>query len=988
MAHQGPNSDSPSRHATQSINGWQSDFVEGLYAQYQADPNSVGPEWINFFRGFELGLRTDGDAAPTAGIAASIPAHSPASAPAPLSAGTDAQRRVDELVRRYRNFGHLASQLDPLGTSRPFPDCLTLEAVGLDDGALGQSFDPGSLPLDNPSPLGEIIACLEETYCGTMGVEFTHLTSLERQAWLSKRLEAARNKPQFGVDVKKRILEKLLAADSFEAFLYKRYPGKKRFGLEGGETLIPILDQILESGPALGVQEFMLGMAHRGRLNVLANIVGKNLQQIFTEFDEGWTAAFTSGGGDVKYHMGYSNNLRTSTGQDLHIVLAANPSHLEFVGSVVLGRCRGKQRLAGDTERRKVVPVIVHGDAAFPGQGMVSECFNMMHLDGYTVGGTVHVVLNNQVGFTTDPKDSFAGNYCTDLAKAFECPVIHVNADDAESCAWAARIAMEWRQAFGHDIVIEMLCYRKLGHNEGDEPSFTQPALYRRVKQARPAFQTYRARLVSEGVFTDAQIDAMLDAREALLDTAQTAAKQQPIDPIVDPYRNHWGGIAQQYSHEPAVTKVSIETLGELCGKLGSVPEHMTVHRAVAKQLKDRAATVESGKVDWPMGELLAYASLLAEGHPIRLSGQDVERGTFSHRHAVVTCQDSNEAHCNLNEVAEKQARFCVHNSPLTESAVLGFEYGYSLGDPKMLVIWEAQFGDFANGAQVIIDQFIASGEAKWKRSTGLTLFLPHGYEGQGPEHSSARLERFLQLCANDNMQVVYPTTSAQLFHLIRKQVKQEFRKPLVVMTPKSMLRLDAAASDVAGFTDGHFRTVLPDPAISREAADAVNKVILCSGKIYHELHTQRMKSGQDTTAIVRIEQLFPFPDDAVNKVIAKYPNAKKFLWVQEEPRNMGAYRFAQAQLKELCSIDVQYVGRMDSASPAVGSSKQHAIEQDKILTEAIGAAKSGGGPAGGPASGPEKKEADEGKTIEGKATESKATDGKGPDGKEIRAGK
>ena len=951
MAHEGPSPEGFRPHARQSLNGWQPEFVDAQYQRFLADPDSVGPEWRQFFLGFELGMSREPEAAASPSAAAAPSAPMPAVSVAPNATADADQRKVDELVLRYRSHGHLAAQLDPLGTTRAFPDELTLEAVGLDDGALGRTFDAGTLPIDSPATLGDIIDCLEQTYCGSMGVEYMHLGSLERRAWIAKRLESTRNRPQLGADAKKRVLSKLLEADSFENFLANRYVGKKRFGLEGGESLIPILDQILESGPALGVQEFMLGMAHRGRLNVLANIVGKNLQQIFTEFDEAWTAAFASGGGDVKYHMGYSNEHTTSTGQKLRVVLAANPSHLEFVNSVVLGRCRGKQRLVGDTERKAVVPVIVHGDSAFPGQGIVAECFNMMHLDGYTVGGTIHVVVNNQVGFTTNPRDTFGGSYCTDLAKAYDCPVIHVNGDDAEACAWAARLAMEWRQAFGHDIVVEMWCFRKNGHNETDEPMFTQPLLYARVKKARPAFKTYRAKLVSEGVVTEAEVDAMLAARNAVMDEAQVAAKKQPIDPVIDPFKSVWSGITSQYKDEPVVTKVALESLESLARKLGEMPSHATAHKTVARLLEQRAGAIATGAIDWALAELLAYATLLSEGHPIRLSGQDVERGTFSHRHAVVNCQETNEGYCQLNALSEKQARFCVHNSPLTESAVLGFEYGYSLGDPRMLVIWEAQFGDFVNGAQVIIDQFIASGEAKWKRSTGLAMFLPHGYEGQGPEHSSARLERFLQLCAHDNMIVAYPTTSAQVFHMIRRQVKQGFRKPLVVMTPKSMLRLPAAVSRVEGFTDGHFRTVLADPGVAKEACDAVNKVLLCSGKIYHELAAQREKSGQTTTAVVRLEQLFPFPDAAITKTLGLYPNAKKFVWVQEEPRNMGAYRFAQAQLKELCSIEVGYVGRPDSASPAVGSQKQHAIEQDKILTEAIGAAKGGDGPAGGPGS-------------------------------------
>jgi len=953
MAHTGPHAEGSHPLAPQSVNGWQPDYVDSLFAQYRADPESVGSEWRNFFRGFELGLRGEGEATPIEQVlsATSVRTSTPVASEAiggrrQIPA---AQRQVDELILRYRTYGHLATQLDPLGTVRPFPDMLTLEAVGLDDAALSATFDPGSLPLDNPSSLGEIISCLEQTYCSTMGVEYMHIGCAERRAWIAKRLEGTRNRPQFSADTKKRILSKLLEADSFENFLANRYVGKKRFGLEGGESLIPLLDAIIESGPALGVQEFTLGMAHRGRLNVLANIVGKDLQQIFTEFDEAWTAAFASGGGDVKYHMGYSKEHTTSTGQNLRVVLAANPSHLEFVNSVVMGRCRGKQRLLGDEARKAVVPLVIHGDSAFPGQGIVAECFNMMHLDGYTVGGSIHVIVNNQVGFTTNPRDTFCGNYCTDVAKGYDCPIVHVNGDDPEACAWAAKLALDWRHAFGHDVVVEMWCYRKSGHNETDEPMFTQPVLYSRVKKARPAFKTYRSKLLAEGVVTDAEVEAMLAARIAVMDEAQGAAKKQPIDPVIDPFKSVWSGLTGQYSHEPVTTGVALETLDALAKKLGASPDHATVHKTVARLLEQRAGAIASGQIDWALGELLAYATLLAEGHPVRLSGQDVERGTFSHRHCVVNCQETNEGYCSLNDLGTQQARFCVHNSPLTESAVLGFEYGYSLGDPRMLVIWEAQFGDFVNGAQVIIDQFIASGEAKWKRATGLVMLLPHGYEGQGPEHSSARLERFLQLCADDNMQVVYPTTSAQIFHLIRKQMKQSFRKPLVVMTPKSMLRLPAAASRVEGFVHGHFRQVLPDVSIAKGGEDAVNKVLLCSGKIYHELCAQREKSGQVTTAVVRLEQLYPFPDGALTKVLAMYPNAKKFVWVQEEPRNKGAYRFAQTQLKELMGIDVDYVGRQDCASPAVGSQKQHAIEQEKILAQAIGAAKAGDGPAGGP---------------------------------------
>ncbi len=923
------------RHPSQSVNSWSSDFLEDQFNRWKVDPESVDPQWKQFFLGFELGV--DRSAAPRGDAGVSGP--------------VDLQRKVDRLVDAYRARGHFAAQIDPLGTERPFPADLQLEAFGLSDAQLETAFDPGTLPLAAPAKLSDIIACLEDTYCRSIGVEFAHIGDATRRRWLEKHMETVRNRPALSTETRLHLLGQMIEADGFESFLEKRYVGKKRFGLEGGESLIPLLDQIIELSPQNGVREITMGMAHRGRLNVLANILNKKWAQIFTEFDEAWEEDFIAGGGDVKYHQGYSSQHATSSGGSVRLTLAANPSHLEFVYSVVLGRCRAKQRLANDANRDQVIPIILHGDAALPGQGVVSECMNMMKLDGYTVGGTIHVVINNQVGFTTDPKDDWSGNYCTDLAKGFDVPIFHVNGDDVEACAWVARLALEWRQAFKTDVFIDLVCYRKNGHNETDEPNFTQPLLYAMVRKQKPTLDKYRDQLIEAGLITVDRFTELAAQLVKGLDEAQSRTKSEPVLPRVNPFQSLWSGFVSQYSHESVETGVAPDRLKLIAKALGHVPESIHAHKTVAKLMQTRAATGsdESAPVEWATGELLAYGSLLLEGHPVRLTGQDVERGTFSHRHAVACCQETGVKYTSLNHLgplaSADQAQLHVHNSPLTESACVGFEYGYSLTDPGQLVIWEAQFGDFANGAQVLVDQFMASAEVKWRRSSGLTLFLPHGYEGQGPEHSSARLERFLQLCADDNMQVVYPTSSAQLFHLLRKQIKQRFRKPLVVMTPKSMLRLPAAMSPFGEFTGGHFRQVLPDPMFitGRDGGTDtrnVTKVLLCSGKLAHELIAWREKTESRTTAVVRLEQLYPFPDATLAKVLAQYPKAERFLWVQEEPRNMGAYRFCQAQLKELCGIDVSYIGRPDSATPACGSMKLYTAQQEKILLEAMGPVK------------------------------------------------
>ena len=913
------NSSDPSTGSGPAVNGWNAEYIERLYAQWREDPSALSDDWKQFFLGFDLG-RQDGE-------------HSGSE---PVSVANSAQGRVDSLIYHYRDIGHFAADLDPLGTQRPFPETLTLESFGLDDTVLQEKFDPGTLPLDNPSTLGDIIEHLEETYCRHIGAEYMHIQDRDRRRWLQRRMETVRNKPEFSHENKMQLLQSLVNADGFEAFLRKRYVGKKRFGLEGGESLIPMMDQIIDQGPANGIKEFAIGMAHRGRLNVLVNILQKSFEQIFTDFEESWVEDYLDGGGDVKYHSGYSNTLTTRGGQSIHLTLAPNPSHLEFVTSVVLGRCRAKQRVQSDENREQVIPLIVHGDAAFPGQGIVAECFNMMSLDGYTVGGTIHLVLNNQVGFTTNQRDSFSGRYCTDIAKMIDAPIFHVNGDDPEACAWVARVALEYRQTFKNDVVIDMWCYRRNGHNESDEPSFTQPMMYKKVREKTPVLEVYRDKLIDRGELTMDEFEEQLGELNDRLEEAQARSKEQPVDPSIDPFKSMWSKIQGEHIFEPVDTRVDQDTLDSITHAITSVPDEFKMHKTVARGFKGRESAKEDidKPIEWGTAELLAYGSLLLEGHAVRLSGQDVERGTFSHRHSVVHDQETGESWTGLNAIAEDQARFCIHNSPLTECAVVGFEYGYSLADPQMLIIWEAQFGDFANGAQVIFDQFVASAETKWKRSSGLTLFLPHGYEGQGPEHSSARLERFLSLCADDNMQVCAPTSGAQLFHMLRRQVKQPFRKPLVVMTPKSMLRLPQAKSTPRELIEGEFRTIIDDKT---DDPSKVRELLLCSGKIYYELDARRKELGRDDVAIVRFEQLYPIDATAMKGILNRYDGREIVRWVQEEPENSGAWRFMEHSMKHMFGIELDYVGREENASPAVGSMLVSNREHATILDNALG---------------------------------------------------
>jgi 2-oxoglutarate dehydrogenase E1 component len=915
-----------------------------MHRQWLADPAAVDPQWRQFFQGFDLGVRTaaDRDLSTGSGVAPGAESAVPPSAEV-VGAAQTRQRQVDALIEQYRQVGHLAADLDPLGTQRPFPDQLTLESFGLSDADLHALFDPGLLPIDKPARLSDIVELLEDTYCRHVGVEYMHIQDREERLWLQQRMESVRNKPSMTREQKLRVLQQLIKAGGLEQFLETRYKGKKRFGLDGGESLIPLLDEIIEAGPSSGVEEFTIGMAHRGRLNVLVNILKKTYAQIFTEFDEAWVEDFLEGGGDVKYHRGYSADHVTAGGRNVRLTLSPNPSHLEFVNSVVLGRARAKQRLRRDAERQRCVPVLIHGDASFPGQGIVAECFNMMKLEGYTVGGTIHVVINNQVGFTTDPTDAHSGDYCTDIARMVQAPILHVNGDDPEACVHAARLALDFRQAFKRDVVIDLWCYRKAGHNETDEPSFTQPLMYARIRKQESVLQRYAKQLVAERQITRQEFDDLYERLRAELDEVQTRTKEKPVATHVGAFASVWAGLTQTYNDAAIETGAPRELLERVADALGHLPEGFTPHARLVKMLEARRESVRSeAALDWGMGELLAYGSLVIEGHPVRLTGQDVARGTFSHRHAVLFDQKNGKGYSALQHIAPDQADFRIYNSPLTEAACVGFEYGFSLGDPRMLVIWEAQFGDFANGAQVIFDQFIASAEVKWKRFSGLTLFLPHGYEGQGPEHSSGRLERFLTLCANNNVQVVYPTTPAQHFHLLRRQVKRNFRKPLVVMTPKSLLRHPEATSRVEDLVKGSFQLVLDDAAASDPTR--VRRLILCTGKVFYDLVEQRRKVGRNDLAIVRVEQLYPFPRSAISAVLDRYHHAEEKVWVQEEPKNMGAWRFMDATMREAFDLSLKYVGRDEHASPAVASTKMHEQQQEKLLIAAVGLPSDGAG--------------------------------------------
>ncbi len=952
-----------------SVNGWQGPYLEAQYAQYKTDPASVAPDLRSFFMGFELAggpgpgmLISQGTRIPITGEASRF------------------QAAVDALISAYRKLGHLAAKLDPFGREEPRPDSLNLAYHGLSEADLSQSVDVSLTGIEGAtSTLGELIQHLEATYCGTIGLEFIHIQEMREREWFLRKFEARRGKREPTRDEKVRILELLSRSEGFERFIAKRYPTEKRFSLEGAESLIPMMDRLLEHVTTIGADEVVIGMAHRGRLNVLNNILGKTYQQIFTEFEDNWEAGFADGGGDVKYHRGYSGQRTFANGRTLHLAMASNPSHLESVNPVVEGRTRAKQRLRGDRERRSVVPLLIHGDAAIAGQGMIAECLNFSQLEGYFTGGTVHIVINNLIGFTTIPQDARSTHYCTDIAKGSDCPIFHVNGEDPDAMLTVAELAAEYRQTFRKDIFIDMVCYRKYGHNEQDEQSFTQPILAALIKSRPSVLTEYAESLQTQGVVSKEDLDAINSRLDKALEEAQAAAKKNPYDPTIDPGSARWKGMGAEYSHAPVETGVALTTLEEVCNALGHAPEGFSVNAKLKGLLQQRAELPKKGRISYADAEILAYGTLLVEGIPVRLSGQDCRRGTFTQRHAVLRDSVTGDPFTPLNSIREvgehntdhpigepgkdgkpRQAKFCVYDSPLSEVSVMGFDYGYSLADPNMLVCWEGQFGDFVNGAQVIIDQYLASSELKWDRWSGLVLLLPHGYEGAGPEHSSARLERFLQLCADDNMQVIYPSTAAQIFHALRRQVRRNFRKPLIVMTPKSLLRKETSGIDE--LTKGSFREVIDDPHFEGKSPErkAVDTVILCSGKIYWELSERRDELKKDTTAVVRVEQFYPLHSELLKKVLSGYPKSAKAVWVQEEPRNMGAFLFMRDMVQHQLGIDLAYIGRPASASPAVGSKHMHKHEQEEILEQAVGKAPPKHEP---PAPGAEAKPAKDGKS-------------------------
>jgi 2-oxoglutarate dehydrogenase E1 component len=893
------------------------EYVDALYREYLRDAASVDERWALFFAGYDFATR----AAATGAV------------PAPRTGEPSA---VLDLVHSYRELGHLTADLDPLGQSPRTHPLLRLEEFGFSEADLETPVRDTSWRGLESGTLRELLTALAETYAGTLAVEYLGIVDKEQRAWLQARMEPTRNRPHLLPAERVAILERCLAAEVLEQFLHTKYPGQKRFSLEGGEALIPLLDALVEEAAQDEVAEVVIGMPHRGRLNVLAHVLRKPYEMILSEFEGTRLPEDVAGDGDVKYHLGYSHDHRARGDRMIHLSLTPNPSHLEAVDPVVEGIVRAKQGYLGDAERRRVAPVLLHGDASIMGQGTVYETLALSRLAGFTTGGTVHVIVNNQIGFTTAPDDFLFTRYPSDVANMLRSPVFHVNGDDPEAAVQAARLAAAFRQTFGADVFIDFVCYRRHGHNEQDDPTFTQPVMYEQIRNHPSVVSLYTKRLADEGVVDEARIGRTREALKAALEAALAAARKLKPRQQVQALGGVWRGLTWAGEDWSASTAVDAERLRAVGDALARRPADFTAHRRLAKLMDERRERVVRGEaIDWGTAELLAYGTLLTDGIPVRLCGQDAARGTFSHRHGLLHDAQNGRTWIPLNHVTSGQAEIELVQSPLSEAAVLGFEYGVSSADPRRLVIWEAQFGDFANGAQIIIDEFIAAGESKWQRMSGLTLFLPHGYEGQGPDHSSARLERFLQLCAEDNMQVVNVTTPAQLFHLLRRQMHRSFRKPLVVMSPKSLLRHPRAVSPLGAFTAGGFTSVLddalPDPG-------RVKRVLVCAGKVFYALSAARETSPRQDTAIVRVEQLYPFPDPELTAALARYPGARDVRWVQEEPANQGAWSFARPRLERVLPrrASLTYVGRGEAASPATGSHAAHQAEEEALVAAAL----------------------------------------------------
>ncbi len=965
------------------LHGANAAYVEDLYARYQDNPGSVDAEWRRFFAGLkdqrdtvlaehrgpswkpehvnvngdsELLAALTGDWAETAGeIEGKIREKAAEGGVAldeehVMQAVRDSVRAL-MLIRSHRVRGHLAADLDPLKLTPPVEHSeLQPESYGFTEADYDRPIYLNKVLGLETGTLREILDILRRTYCGKIGIEFMHISDPEQKAWLQERIEGVGKEVQFTRRGKEAILQKLIDAESFEKYLDKKYTGTKRFGLDGAEAMVPALEQIIKRGGHLGLREIVIGMPHRGRLNVLANVMGKPYRAIFHEFKGGSAhPEEVEGSGDVKYHLGTSSD-RSFDGNEVHLSLTANPSHLEAVDPVVLGKVRAKQDQHADTERTKVLPLLLHGDAAFAGQGVVAECLGLSGLRGHRTGGSIHFIVNNQIGFTTAPRFGRSSPYPSDVARMVEAPIFHVNGDAPEAVVHVAKVATEFRQRFHKPVVIDMFCYRRHGHNEGDEPSFTQPLMYKRIRQHRPVVDIYADQLIEEGLFERAQIEELRSRTRQTLDEEFNAADGYRPN-RADWLDGRWAGIGfADEGPRRGKTEVAIETLRAVSERINTIPEHINVHKTVRRIFDNRRKVVAAGEgIDWATAESLAFGTLLNEGFPVRLSGQDSERGTFSQRHAVIVDQETEEHYRPLNHISEDQARFEVINSMLSEFAVLGFEYGYSLAEPNALVLWEAQFGDFVNGAQVIIDQFITSGERKWLRMSGLVMLLPHGYEGQGPEHSSARLERFLQMCAEDNIQVANCTTPANFFQILRLQLDRQFRKPLILMTPKSLLRHKRVVSRIEDFgPESTFHRVLWDDADegrngvkSLVPDNQIKRVVLCSGKVYFDLLEEREKRGIDDIYLMRIEQLYPFPARALISELGRFKDAE-ILWCQEEPKNMGAWTFVEPNIEWVLNhIDAQYkrpryVGRPASAATATGLMSKHIAELNAFLDEAL----------------------------------------------------
>jgi 2-oxoglutarate dehydrogenase E1 component len=928
--------------ATTALSGGNAGFIEDLYEQFLKDPAGVDPTWAAYFKG--LRGSTPGEVAHgpiRERLLARLQAPpAPAGAGSAESGGASAkQGAVSRLIQIYANRGHLVANLDPLGLQeRPRPYVLDLEYFGLSDADLETEFFTGSRnhAIAERAKLRDIIADLKFIYTDTIGAEFAHVSNSDERLWLQDGFQLARMQRRFSADEKKNILWQLTAAEGLERYLHTKYVGQKRFSLEGGDSLIPLLDDLVQHGGKMGVEETIIGMAHRGRLNVLVNLLGKSPKDLFSEFEGQYDLAKLRGSGDVKYHKGFSSDLKTGSG-NVHVALAFNPSHLEVVNAVVEGSVRARQERRGDSSGDKVLPVQIHGDAAFAGQGVIMETLQLSQARGFYTGGSVHVIINNQVGFTTsDPRDARSTLYCSDVAKMVEAPIFHVNADDPEAVCFVTRFALEYRMKFHKDVVIDLVCYRRHGHNEADEPSATQPLMYQVIRKKPTVRQLYADKLAAEGVLAPAETKTMIEQYRDGLDAGKPQARAA-LGLIGNKFTVDWSEYLGADWSESVKTGVDMVRLRALGKAITSYPSDWVLHPRVLAVMQARERMVNGDlALDWGAAENLAYASMVQEGYPVRLTGQDSGRGTFFHRHAVLHDQATGRRYVPLQHLATNQPTFTVTDSVLSEEAVMGFEYGFSTTEPHCLTIWEGQFGDFCNGAQVIIDQFISSGEAKWGRLSGITLFLPHGYEGQGPEHSSARLERFLQLCAEYNMQVCVPSTPAQMFHMLRRQMLRPLRKPLIVMTPKSLLRHPLSVSRLEELATGGFNALIDETDDIKPSA--VTRIVLCSGKVYFDLLKSRRESKADSVAIVRLEQLYPFPSDEYEAILHKYANAREIVWCQEEPQNQGSWYQIRHRLQSKLGPkhELLYAGRAGAAAPATGIAALHEQQQKNLVTAAL----------------------------------------------------